>query len=170
MKITKKTEAELIAHLQKSTISIPELQFEMKVTYKDAKSLIEYAAGHKWIDECTYGNEYPIIVTTFERKDLPEDVCKKIYETLGYAALKLLYYLGNRFSATFDDILQNVDDNDYYIEGALDKLLDIKLIFKHENYYFCKISKKSIKLIKKNEKKKESDDSIAFRKHFPKSD
>lgn len=162
MKMTKKKEGELIAHLRKENVSIPELQFEMKVSYKDARSLIEYATGHKWIKGCTSGNEYPVIVTNFARKDLPADICKKIYEYLGYDDLKVLYYLGKRFSATFFDILEDVDDDEDDMQDALDKLIGVKLIFKHEEYYYCKISRKSIKLIKKNEKKKESDNPMDF--------
>lgn len=162
MKITKKKEGELIAHLRKGTISIPELQFEMKVSYKDARSLIEYATEHKWIKGCTLGNEYPVIVTNFSRKDLPADICKKIYENLGYDDLKVLYYLGKRFSATLHDILEDVDDDEDDMQDALDKLIGVKLIFKHEECYYCKISRKSVKLIKKNEKKKESDGPMDF--------
>ena len=112
MKMTKKKEGELIAHLRNGKVSIPELQFEMKVSYKDARSLIEYATGHKWIKGCTSGNEYPVIVTNFSRKDLPADICKKIYDSLGYDDLKVLYYLGKRFSATLLDILEDVDDDE----------------------------------------------------------
>ena len=166
MKMTKKKEGELIAHLHKENVSIPELQFEMKVSYKDARSLIEYAAGHKWIKGCTAGNEYPVIVTNFARKDLPADICKKIYEYLGYDDLKVLYYLGKRFSATLFDILEDVDDDEDDMQDALDKLIGVKLIFKHEDYYFCKISRKSIKLIKKNEKSKKEDAFLDFRKMF----
>ena len=162
MKMTKKKEGELIAHLRKENVSIPELQFEMKVSYKDARSLIEYATGHKWIKGCTSGNEYPVIVTNFARKDLPADICKKIYEYLGYDDLKVLYYLGKRFSATLLDILEDVDDDEDDMQDALDKLIGVKLIFKHEECYYCKISRKSIKLIKKNEKKKESDNPMDF--------
>lgn len=157
MKMTKKKEGELIAHLHKGTVSIPELQFEMKVSYKDARSLIEYATGHKWIKGCTSGNEYPVIVTNFSRKDLPEDICKKIYDSLGYDDLKVLYYLGKRFSATLLDILEDVDDDEDDMQDALDKLIGIKLIFKHEEHYYCKISKKSIRLIKRNDKKDNQD-------------
>ena len=162
MKITKKKEGELIAHLRKGTISIPELQYKMNISYKDARSLIEYAAGHKWIKGCTSGNEFPVIVSSFARKDLPADICKKIFDKLGYDDLKVLYYLGRRFSATFDDILEDVDDDEDDMHDALDTLMGIKLVFKHEDYYFCKISRKSIKLIKKNEKKKESDGPMDF--------
>ena len=136
----------------------------MKVSYKDARSLIEYATGHKWIKGCTSGNEYPVIVTNFARKDLPADICKKIYEHLGYDDLKVLYYLGKRFSATLLDILEDVDDDEDDMQDALDKLIGVKLIFKHEDYYFCKISKKSIKLIKKNEKKNEQNSPLDFHK------
>lgn len=136
----------------------------MKVSYKDARSLIDYAAGHKWIKGCTSGNEYPIIVTNFARKDLPADIFKKIHECLGYDDLKVLYYLGRRFSATFDDILENVDDDEDDMQAALDRLTGVKLIFKHDNYYFCKISRKSIKLIKKNEKSKKHERSIDVHK------
>lgn len=162
MKMTKKKEGELIAHLRKEHVSIPELQFEMKVSYKDARSLIEYATGHKWIKGCTSGNEYPVIVTNFSRKDLPADICKKIYDSLGYDDLKVLYYLGKRFSATLLDILEDVDDDEDDMQDALDKLIGIKLIFKHEEYYFCKISRKSIKLIKKNEKNEEQNSTLDF--------
>lgn len=164
MKMTKKKEGELIAHLRKGNVSIPELQFEMKVSYKDARSLIEYATGYKWIKGCTSGNEYPVIVTNFARKDLPADICKKIYEYLGYEDLKVLYYLGKRFSATLLDILADVDDDEDDMQDALDKLIGVKLIFKHEDYYFCKISRKSIKLIKKNEKKNEQNSPLDFHK------
>lgn len=160
MKMTKKKEGELIAHLRKGNVSIPELQFEMKVSYKDARSLIEYATGHKWIKGYTSGNEYPVIVTNFARKDLPADICKKIFDMLGYDDLKVLYYLGRRFSATFDDILDDVDDDKDDMHDALDTLMGIKLVFKHEEYYYCKISRKSIKLIKKNDQKKESAESM----------
>lgn len=164
MKMTKKKEGELIAHLRKGNVSIPELQFEMKVSYKDARNLIEYATGHKWIKGCTSGNEYPVIVADFARKDLPADICKKIYENLGYDDLKVLYYLGKRFSATLLDILEDVDDDEDDMQDALDKLIGVKLIFKHEDYYFCKISRKSIKLIKKNEKKRDCGETVDFRK------
>lgn len=166
MKMTKKKEGALIAHLRKGNISIPELQFEMKVSYKDARSLIEYATGHKWIKECTSGNEYPVIVTNFARKDLPADICKKIYEYLGYDDLKVLYYLGKRFSATLLDILEDVDDDEDDMLDALDTLMGIKLVFKHEDYYFCKISRKSIKLIKKNEKKKAIGNPMDFHRRL----
>ena len=166
MKITKKKEGELIAHLRKGTISIPELQYKMNISYKDARSLIEYAAGHKWIKGCTSGNEFPVIVSSFARKDLPADICKKIFDKLGYDDLKVLYYLGRRFSATFDDILEDVDDDEDDMHDALDTLIGIKLVFKHEDYYFCKISRKSIRLIKKNEKSKKEDASLDFRKMF----
>lgn len=109
-----------------------------------------------------YLERYLHIVTNFSRKDLPADICKKIFDTLGYDDLKVLYYLGRRFSATFDDILEDVDDDEDDMHDALDTLMGIKLVFKHENYYFCKISRKSIKLIKKNEKKKESDGPMDF--------
>lgn len=160
MKMTKKKEGELIAHLRKGNVSIPELQFEMKVSYKDARSLIEYATGHKWIKGCTSGNEYPVIVTDFARKDFPADICKKIYENLGYYDLKVLYYLGKRFSATLLDILEDVDDDEDDMQDALDKLIGVKLIFKHEECYYCKISRKSVRLIKKNEKTKENTEPI----------
>lgn len=162
MKMTKKKEGELIAHLCKGNVSIPELQFEMKVSYKDARSLIEYATGYEWIKGCSSGNEYPVIVTDFARKDLPADVCKKIYEKLGYDDLKVLYYLGRRFNATLLDILEKVDDNESDMQDALDKLISVKLIFKHEDCYYCKISRKSIKLIRKNEKKMKSDEIVDF--------
>lgn len=164
MKMTKKKEGELIAHLRKENVSIPELQFEMKVSYKDARSLIEYATGHKWIKGCTSGNEYPVIVTNFARKDLPADICKKIYEYLGYDDLKVLYYLGKRFSATLLDILEDVDDDEDDMQDALDKLIGVKLIFKHEECYYCKISRKSIKLIKKNERKENNGSDLDFHK------
>ena len=128
MKMTKK-EGELIAHLRKGTVSISELQFKMNISYKDAHSLIEYATGHKWIKGCGTGNEYPVIVYNFSRKDLPADICKKIYDKLGYDDLKVLYYLGRRFSATFDDILQDVYDDEDDMQDALDKLVAVKLIF-----------------------------------------
>ena len=163
MKMTKK-EGELIAHLRKGTISIPELQFEMKVSYKDARSLIEYATEHKWIKGCTSGNEYPVIVTNFSRKDLPADICKKIYDSLGYDDLKVLYYLGKRFSVTLLDILEDVDDDEDDMQDALDELIGIKLIFQHEECYYCKISRKSVRLIKKNEKARDCDDTVDFRK------
>lgn len=159
-----KKEGELIAHLLNGKVSIPELQFVMKVSYKDARSLIEYATGHKWIKGCTSGNEYPVIVTNFSRKDLPADICKKIYDSLGYDDLKVLYYLGKRFSATLLDILEDVDDDEDDMQDALDKPIGIKLIFKHDDYYFCKISRKSIKLIKKSEKKDEQDSPLDFHK------
>lgn len=138
----------------------------MKVSYKDARSLIEYATEHKWIKGCTSGNEYPVIVTNFARKDLPADICKKIYEYLGYDDLKVLYYLGKRFSATLLDILEDVDDDEDDMQDALDKLIGVKLIFKHEEFYYCKISRKSIRLIKKNEKKKDSDNPMDFHRLF----
>lgn len=166
MKITKKKEGELIAHLRKGTVSIPELQYEMNISYKDAHSLIEYATGHKWIKGCGSSNEYPVIVSNFARKDLPADICKKIFDKLGYDDLKVLYYLGRRFSATFDDILEDVDDDETDMHDALDMLMGIKLVFRHEECYFCKISRKSIKLIKKNEKNKKEDTSLDFRKMF----
>jgi len=170
MKMTKKKEGELIAHLRNGKVSIPELQFEMKVSYKDARSLIEYATGHKWIKGCTSGNEYPVIVTNFSRKDLPADICKKIYDSLRYDDLKVLYYLGKRFSATLLDILEDVDDDEDDMQDALDKLIGIKLIFKHEECYYCKISRKSVRLIKKNEKNKKEDASLDFRKMFEELD
>lgn len=138
----------------------------MNISYKDARSLIEYAAGHKWIKGCTSSNEFPVIVSSFARKDLPADICKKIFDKLGYDDLKVLYYLGRRFSATFDDILEDVDDDEDDMHDALDTLIGIKLVFKHEDYYFCKISRKSIRLIKKNEKSKKEDASLDFRKMF----
>lgn len=164
MKITKKKEGELIAHLRKGTVSIPELQYKMNISYKDARSLIEYAAGHKWIKGCTSGNEFSVMVSSFARKDLPADICKKIFDKLGYDDLKVLYYLGRRFSATFDDILKAVDDDEDDMHDALDTLMGIKLVFKHEDYYFCKISRKSIKLIKKNQKLTENAETMDFRK------
>ena len=104
-------------------------------------------------------NEFPVIVSSFARKDLPADICKKIFDKLGYDDLKVLYYLGRRFSATFDDILEDVDDDEDDMHDALNTLMGIKLVFKHEDYYFCKISRKSIKLTKKNERRKEHDSS-----------
>lgn len=43
MTITKKAADELVAHLQRSMISIPELQEEMGISYREAHNLIEFA-------------------------------------------------------------------------------------------------------------------------------
>ena len=157
MKMTRKMEGELIAHLRKGNVSIPELQFEMQMSYKDARSLIEYATRCKWIKDCASGNEYPVIVTDFSRKNLPVDICKRIYDELGYDDLKVLYYLGKHFNATLLDILENVDDDEDDMQDALDKLMDINLIFKHESCYYCMLSRKSIGLIEKNETREDLD-------------
>lgn len=125
----------------------------MNISYKEARSLIEYAAGHMWIKGCALGNEFPVIVSSFTRKDLPADICKRIHDRLGDDDLKVLCYLGQRFSATFDDILEDVDDNEDDMQDALDTLMGVNLVFKHEDCYYCKISRKSIKLIKKNKKR-----------------
>ena len=162
MKITKKKEAELIAHLSKGYVSVPELQIEMNVSYKEARSLLDYAIEHKWIKGRSSGNKYLVIASDFARKDLPTDTCKKIYTKLGYDDLKVLFYLGKRFSATLLDILENVDDEEEDMRNALNKLLGARLIFKHEESYYCKISRKSIKLIQQNGNENDADDSMNY--------
>jgi hypothetical protein len=54
------------------------------------------------------------------------------------------------------------------MRDALDTLLETKLVFEHEDYYFCKISRRSIKLVKKNEKKTEIHDALDFHGLFGK--
>ena len=152
MKMTPKREDELIAHLRRKTISIPELQSAMNISYGEARGLIEYAMLNNWIKKCRFGNEFPIIETDFERKNLDADACKEIYDKLGYDSLKVLYYLGTRFKANLKNVLENVDDDKRDMEIALDQLLAENLIIKHEGDYYCTVSKKSIKLIRKIEK------------------
>ncbi len=150
MTMTKEMENKLVAVLQSGDISVPKLQYELGISYRDAWSLIKYAMGHKWIDECTEGIDFPIIASEFDRKDIPEDLCKTIYDKLRGDDLNVLYYLGARFNATFADIVTDVDDDVEDMQNALERLIASKLIFKHELCYYCKISEKSIETVKKS--------------------
>ncbi len=156
MTVTQKKEGVLIAHLQKGFVTIPELQIELKLTYKEARSLIEYATKRKWIAECESGNQFPTVTSSFARKDLPADVCDLVYDELDGDDLKVLYFLGRRFSATFADILKHVDDDEGDMWAALDVLLRVGLIFRHGSHYYCKISRRAISAIKKRGKAKPS--------------
>ena len=160
MKITKETERELIAHLKKGSVSIPELQLDMKLSYKEARSLIEYATDHIWIGDCEEGNEYPAISKRFTHKTVPKSVCKSIYDTLDTDDLKVLCYIDHNFSATLTDILNNVDDDKEDMRSALNSLMDKALIFKNENNYYCRLSRKAVKLIKQGENENDTDSTL----------
>ena len=154
----------LIEHLLSETISIPQLQYEMNIPYKDARSLVEYAICHKWVSEHVSGNEYHIIVSKFTRKELAEDISQKIFTKLNYDDIKVLDYIGSCFVVSYKDILNDVDNDEETVLSALNKLVYMKLIFKHEHWYYCRITKRSIKLIKKNLKKRKKNGPLNFNK------
>jgi len=154
MTVTQKRESALIARLQKGFVTIPDLQIELNLAYREARSLIEYATKRKWIAECESGNQFPTVTSDFARKNLPKDVCDLVYDELDSDDLRVLYFLGRRFSATFADILEHVDDDEGDMRAALDVLLCVGLIFKHDSHYYCKISRRTISAIKKCEKTK----------------
>lgn len=162
MKITEKKEGELIAHLRKGHVSIPQIQYEMQISYKDAHALIDYAIKREWLKECEVGNEYPTMVSKFLHKELPPDACEFLYDELGYDDLKVLYYLEKNFSATLQEILSNVDHNEDDMREALDNLLNLKVIFEQDNQYYCSLSKKSVTQIKKIEEKEDNEISLDF--------
>ncbi len=148
MQMTPSKESELIARLHRETVSIPDLQLELELSYKDACSLLDYAAKRQWIAECRGGIDYPVITNRFTLKDLPANVCEKLYDDLEYDDLQVLYYLGDRFSATFQDILSDVDHDSDDMSNAINNLLAAGLIFKHEDHYYCKISKQAVDTVK----------------------
>lgn len=156
MKITQRTEGDLILRLQKGSVSVPMLQLEMNVSYKDAKSLIQYALNLNWLGACDSGNEYPVITKDFMRKNLSAEVCKKVYDALEYDDLKLLCYFESHFSATFADILNEVDEDAGDMQSAVATLIGLQIVFKIEDYYFCTLSAKSIKKIQEARKKPHS--------------
>lgn len=166
MKITNKHEDKLITFLQKGSVSIPEVQYKMKISYRDARGLVEYAINHKWIAEYTDGIDFPTIESSFTRKDLPENVCKQTYKTLNRNDLRVLGYIGSKFSATIKEIIENLLDDEEDAEISLDKLVDLKLIFKIEEYYYCKISNESIAQIKKSEESKQHTTHFDFKKYL----
>ena len=160
MKITYKKEGELIAHLRKGHVSIPKIQYEMQISYKEAHALIDYAIKRKWLKECERGNEYPALVSKFLHKELTLDACKILYDELGYDDLKVLYYLEKNFSATLQEILDNVDDDEDDMREALDNLSSLKVIFEHDNHYYCLLSRRSVKQIQRIGEKEDDDTSL----------
>ena len=80
MTITKKVADELIAHLQRPTISIPELQEEMVISYREAHSLIEFAIKRMWLNPQAEGIDYQTVPSAFIPKSLNAEQCKKVYD------------------------------------------------------------------------------------------
>ena len=153
MSITKKTADEFLSHLQVPSVSIPDIQEEMGISYRDARNLIEYAIKRRWVFPCTEGNEYKTNPSAFNPKSLTPTQCQKFYDELSGDALNVLYYFAKNNSATFDDILENVDDDDDDMHDAIETLIASHILVECSGNYYCNISTKSIEKIKSCSKK-----------------
>lgn len=148
MSITKKTADEFLSHLQIPSVSIPDIQEEMGISYRDAHGLIEYAVKRRWLLPCIEGNEYKTNPSAFKPKSLTPTQCQKIYDELSGDALNVLYYFAKNDSAMFDDILENVDDNDDDMHDAIETLITSHILVECCGNYYCNIAAKSIEKIR----------------------
>lgn len=156
MRLTQDTEKELITQLSNGKISVPELQLGMKLSYKDARALIDYALAQKWIENCHFGNEFTVIATDFTRKDITEEECKSILETHRHFEIRILNCLGRIFSAKFSDILGNVPSIENELKNALNALVRADLVVEHQKIYYCKLTKKSVEMLMERDASSES--------------
>lgn len=155
MTITKKVADELIAHLQRPTISIPELQEEMVISYREAHSLIEFAIKRMWLNPQAEGIDYQTVPSAFIPKSLNAEQCKKVYDILGIDELKVLFYFVKNKAPSFQDIIKDVDDDEDDMHDAIDTLIASNILVEFSGTYYCNISNKSIKKIKECQKNDE---------------
>lgn len=157
MNITKKTADEFLSHLQVPSVSIPDIQEEMGIGYREAHDLIDYAIKRRWLFPCAEGNEYMTNPSAFKPKSLTKAQCQKIYDDLDSDSLNVLYYFSKNESATFSDILENVDDDDDDMQEAIESLIAANIFVECAGNYYCNISIKSIEKIKSCSKKSEAE-------------
>ncbi len=166
MNMNKRIENKLISLLDDTSISIPTLQLKMKLSYRDAAYLLQYAIGQGWVDKVPEGIDYPILTKELRRRELSEEACKKVNSVLDFDALRVLCYLGKNVGATLNDILADVDHDREDMLNALHDLIMSRLVFEVEQTYFCRISQSSTQMIKKNERHPSTSELTARLRHL----
>ena len=143
----KKTADELIAHLQTTTISIPELQDAMKIGYKETSALVEFAIKRRWLFPCEEGIDYKTNPVAFKSKILTDMQCKKICDALSHDELHILFIFIKNQTPSFRDIADDTTDEDDEIRSNLEKLVESHFLVEYNGQYFCNIAIDSVKKI-----------------------
>ncbi len=167
MRMTPELEEALLTHIRAGAegISVPDLQADLHLSYPQACSLIEYAYGRKWIADCTEDNRFPVITEDPAKKELPIDICKRLYVDLAPSGRRVLRYIGDHFGVTRREILDGVNQSPHDSEKAIDKLVNLKLIFVHEGRYYVKIAEESIQDIENPTRRSTMSWDELFKRH-----
>ncbi len=152
MKITKDLEYKLIELLKKKTISIPEIQQGIALSYHEARILTEYAAAQKWIGECDEENRFPVTAKDFSPVKLTASATRMIRESISYDGKKVIRYAADHHCLCLADLLRDVDSDSDDMTDALDELIGYGLIFRLGAWYYCRIAPQSAVLLERSDR------------------
>ena len=156
----------LIRHLRKGSVSIPDLQLELKLKYREASCLIAYGIKQGWVYDKCVGNRFPATEKNYEPLELPPAMCESCMDSLDEHEIDALVCFHGKNPLQIEDILQKVTKSKSDAREIMSTLIEQALVFELDGYYYCTVAPKSLEIIKKLKEKQDADAAEQRRKRF----
>ena len=166
MIITKEHADVLIRYLRKGSVSIPELQLELNLKYRDAYCLIAYGVKQGWVCEKCEGNRFPATEQNYEPLELPFAMCESYIDLLDEHEIDALIRFHDKNPMQIEDILQKVTQSKSDAREIMRALIEQSLVFALDGYYYCTVAPDSLEHIKKLKEKQDAEAKEQHRKRF----
>jgi len=129
-------------------ISIPWIQMEYNLSYRQAKEFFNQLLVRGWADSIPEGNLYRIKKENLKLREIVTSEVDTLFKEVDSDCVNALEAIEKNGSATKIEILKSVRGEDD-TNNALEKLLNNNLIYLFDKKYFSCISSHAIKVISK---------------------
>ncbi len=146
-----KLNAYMIQEMLKSSerISVPRIQLDFRLNYREAKEFVGYLQRRGWIEEESDADGYQILPENMHLRRIERSEVRALIDNITFDCIealkcmrKLSLSTGADFSA-LESAVQGDDDTDC----ALGVLMTHRLCFKVKDLYFSAVSAKTIEVL-----------------------
>lgn len=132
---------------QLESVSIPWIQTEYSLSYRDAKAFLNQLIGCAWVKKDPWGISYAIRRENLRLRAIEPGEVDVLFEKVTTDCVSALQCIGEKKAgATFDELVSAVRGEED-TRDALKTLTELNLIYKADELYLSCISHKAIKVM-----------------------
>lgn len=133
--------------LESATVSVPQMQQKYGLSYREAVAIVKQLVAQGCLSKNADGILYTVIPDHLLFRRLEREEVDSLYADIDKIGAQILYGLYARGSITEANVFCDEDNEEYEIGIAFRKLERRRLIYRYEDAYFLRISRRAAKVL-----------------------